>query len=44
MFKVTAHKEGSVFTGGLYPEALLENALNWYEKNGYTVVSVSRTV
>ena len=44
MFKVTVHKEGSSFTGGLYPEALLENALAWYNKNGYTVLVVSRTI
>ena len=44
MFKVTAHKDGSTFQGGLYPEALLENALEWYAKNGYTVTMVSRTI
>jgi hypothetical protein len=44
MYKVTVNKEGSSFQGGLYPEALLENALAWYEKNGYTVVAVSRSI
>jgi hypothetical protein len=44
MFKITANKEGSTFHGGLYPEALLETALEWYKNNGYTVVAVSRTV
>lgn len=43
MFKITATKEGSSFHGGLYPEALLETALAWYEKNGYTVLMVSST-
>ena len=40
MFKVTVSKPGSSFLAGLYPEANLDNALAYFEKNGYTVLMV----
>jgi hypothetical protein len=44
MFKVTVFKEGSSWTGGLYPESSLDSSLEKIEAMGYTVVMVSRQV
>ena len=44
MFKVIVNKEGSSFTGGLYPESSLESSIKKLEGMGYTVVAVTRTI
>lgn len=44
MFKVMVSKEGSSFTGGLYPESLVDNAIAKLEGMGYTVLAVTRNI
>ena len=44
MFKVTVNKTGSTFTGGLYPESLLDTAIANLERDGFTVLAVTRQV
>ena len=43
MFRITVAKAGDPFTGGLYPLSSVDNALAYYEKNGYTVVMIEST-
>ena len=44
MFKVIVSKSGSTFTGGLYPESLLDTAIANLERDGYVVLAVTRQV
>lgn len=44
MYKVTVHKEGSSFTGGLYPVETIDSNLNKLEAMGYTIVLVERNI
>ena len=44
MYKVTVHKEGSSFTGGLYPVETIDTHLDKLESMGYTIVLVERNL
>jgi hypothetical protein len=43
MFKITVSKPGDPFTGALYPESSVDNALDYFNQNGYTVLTVETT-
>jgi hypothetical protein len=43
MFRITVSKPGTSFTGGLYPTSSVDNALAYFEREGYTVVMIERT-
>tara|TARA_B110000483_G_scaffold224916_1_gene284122 strand:- start:225 stop:365 length:141 start_codon:yes stop_codon:yes gene_type:complete len=43
MFRITVAKAGDPFTGGLYATTSVDNALAYYEANGYTVVMIEST-
>jgi|TARA_B110000977_G_scaffold97076_1_gene127925 hypothetical protein len=43
MFKITVSKPGDPFTGALYPEQSVDNALDYFNQNGYTVIMVEST-
>jgi hypothetical protein len=43
MFKITVSKPGDSFTGALYPESSVANALDYFEQHGYTVLTVETT-
>ena len=40
MIWISVEKEGYSFQGGMYPEDRVENALRYFEANGFRVVKV----
>ena len=43
MYRITVAKAGDSFTGGLYATSSVDNALAYYEANGYTVIMIEST-